>query len=201
MTQVLSADFLGGAPKVASLPAHALPEIAFFGRSNVGKSTLINRLTNRKQLARVSATPGRTQEINLFTLRLRDEDGSEQQIVIADLPGFGYARASHAKRSEVQSTIEDYLENREKVLALCLLSDARRGPEAEEIEFYELASSAGRHLIAVLTKGDKLSQIERAAAKTTAAAAYHLLAGDVVITGEGQPLDDLWLRLKLLLKL
>jgi len=199
--EILTADFLGGATTTTGLPAHSFAEIAFLGRSNVGKSTLINRLVKRKNIARTSATPGRTQCINLFSVRIRDEALVCRDIVIADLPGYGYAKVSQAKRHELQATIENYLSKRKELIALCLLSDARRGPEIEEVELYELAFRGNCHVIPILTKGDKLAQSERQRAKDKAAAAYHLSAADIVLCGQALPLDELWLRLKLLIAL
>ncbi len=110
-------DFVMGAAQEAQLPAPALPEIAFAGRSNVGKSSLINALTGRKTLARTSNTPGRTREVNFFNLA--------DKLMLVDLPGYGYARASKTEIARWNRLIEDYLKGRVNLQRVFLLIDAR----------------------------------------------------------------------------
>ena len=160
-------SFVAGVVRVAGLPPGALPEVAFAGRSNVGKSSLINALTNRKALARTSNTPGRTQQINFFDLGGR--------LYLADLPGYGYARASKDKVRRWNALIRDYLRGRASLRRVCLLIDARHGPKPGDREIMELLDGSAVSYQIVLTKSDKLHGSELAArmAETARAAARH----------------------------
>jgi GTP-binding protein len=139
--------FVAGADNPAALPPDALPEIAFAGRSNVGKSSLINALTGRKTLARASRTPGRTQQINFFEL------GDALRLV--DLPGYGYAVASKAKIESWNNFIRGYLRSRRSLKCVCILIDARHGIMAVDQDTMETLSHAGVPYVVVLTKSDK----------------------------------------------
>ncbi|MCP4329894.1 MAG: YihA family ribosome biogenesis GTP-binding protein [Alphaproteobacteria bacterium] len=162
--------FVTGAAGLDDLPAADLPEVAFAGRSNVGKSSLLNALTGRKNLARTSNTPGRTRQLNFFDL------GGE--LMLADLPGYGYARAS---RSEVRSWTRltmDYLRGRPTLRRVFLLIDARHGLMPTDNEILDLFDNAAVAYQAVLTKADKtkpaelsdrLTEIARSLAKHPAA--------------------------------
>jgi GTP-binding protein len=152
----LPCEFVWGTGDVASLPDSTLPEIAFVGRSNAGKSSLINALTNRHALARVSHTPGRTREINFFRLGGR--------LMLADLPGYGYARASRAMSAEWQKLIFAYLRGRANLRRAVLLIDARRGTLDSDREAMALLDRAAVSFALVLTKIDKLEPAEREAA-------------------------------------
>ncbi len=125
-----------------------LPEIAMVGRSNVGKSSLINMLLNRKNLARTSSTPGKTQLINFF-----DIDG---KFTLVDLPGYGYARVSKEQKKTWGKIIETYLKNRKNLLEVILLVDLRHKPTKEDIEMYNWIKSYGFNGIVVATKHDKI---------------------------------------------
>jgi GTP-binding protein len=143
-------DFVWGTGSLESLPPHDLPEVAFVGRSNAGKSSLINALTNRKALARVSNTPGRTQQINFFKLGDR--------LMLADLPGYGYARASKALAAEWQTLIFAYLRGRPSLRRVALLIDARRGVMEMDKAVMTLLDQAAVSFALVLTKADALSE-------------------------------------------
>ena len=156
-------DFVWGTGDAASLPPASLPEIAFVGRSNAGKSSLINALTNRKTLARVSHTPGRTREINFFNLA--------ERLMLADLPGYGYAKASKAMTAEWQKLIFAYLRGRPTLRRVVLLIDARRGVLDLDQQVMKLLDEAAVSYGLVLTKIDKLGPDEAAAAVTAADAA------------------------------
>jgi GTP-binding protein len=149
-----SCDFFWGASSADNLPPITLPEIAFVGRSNVGKSSLINALTGREALARVSNTPGRTREINFF--RLND------RLILADLPGYGYAKASKALAAEWQKLIFAYLRGRASLRRVALLIDARRGVGDVDREVMGLLDKAAVSYLLVLTKLDQLSAGEAA---------------------------------------
>ncbi|HEX4861190.1 MAG TPA: ribosome biogenesis GTP-binding protein YihA/YsxC [Rhizomicrobium sp.] len=150
-------DFIWGASAVDSLPPAKLPEVAFVGRSNAGKSSLINALTGRKTLARVSNTPGRTRQINFFDLG--------GKIVLADLPGYGYARASRSLSEEWQSLIFAYLRGRANLARVFVLIDARRGAMDTDREACRLLDQAAVSYVLALTKIDQLSPGERTEAE------------------------------------
>ena len=151
--------FVAGASAVTNLPAVTLPEVAFVGRSNVGKSSLINALTNRAGLARVSRTPGRTREINFF--RLGD------RLTLVDLPGYGYAKASRALSQSWQDLIFAYLRGRPSLRRVLLLIDARRGIMENDRATMKLLDRAAASYVLVLTKTDELSRADLAAAMQT----------------------------------
>ncbi len=141
-----------GVANLAGLPPDNLPEIAFAGRSNVGKSSLVNALTGRKTLARTSHTPGRTQQINFFDLGNR--------IVLVDLPGYGYARASRKDIHTWTALVRDYLQGRVGLRRICLLLDSRRGATRNDQEIMDLLDKAAVPYQAVLTKADKVKTNE-----------------------------------------
>jgi GTP-binding protein len=145
-------EFVAGAAGFEALPESELPEVAFAGRSNVGKSSLINALTNRAALARVSRTPGRTRQINLF--RLRDS------LMLADLPGYGFARVSKAEAQSWNALITAYLRQRKNLRRVFLLLDARRGVMDSDREVMGLLDSAAAAFQLVLTKADTLKPAE-----------------------------------------
>lgn len=140
-------EFVYSQSTLADLPPAALPEVAFAGRSNVGKSSLINALCGRKALARASATPGRTQLLNFF--RLGD------RLMLVDLPGYGYAKAPKADVDRWTALVMDYLRGRPGLLRVCLLIDARHGIKENDIATMKLLDRAAVVYQAVLTKTDK----------------------------------------------
>jgi GTP-binding protein len=148
-------DFVLGAALLEHIPESRLPEIAFGGRSNVGKSSLVNALTGRKTLARVSNTPGRTREINFF--RLGD------RLMLADLPGYGFARASKAESERWSKLIFEYLRGRPNLRRVILLIDSRRGLLKNDVEVMSMLDRAAVSYQLVLTKTDKLKPAELAA--------------------------------------
>lgn len=143
-------DFVLGAANLTGLPPDELPEIAFAGRSNVGKSSLVNALTGRKTLARTSNTPGRTQQINFFDLGTR--------LMLVDLPGYGYARASRKDVNEWSALVRDYLRGRVGLRRICLLLDSRRGATRNDLEIMDVLDKAAVVYQVVLTKADKTKQ-------------------------------------------
>jgi GTP-binding protein len=147
-----NSDFLKGVVAMDGLPDADRMEVCFAGRSNVGKSTLINVLTGRKALARASNTPGRTQEINYFTLL--DEH------YLVDLPGYGYANAPIAIVAKWQRLLKAYLQGRATLRRVFLLIDARHGPKDVDEEIMELLGSSAVTFQVVLTKCDKLKKVE-----------------------------------------
>jgi GTP-binding protein len=143
-------EFLGGMALAGGWrPLTELPEIAFAGRSNVGKSSLLNRLVRRKAFARVSNTPGRTREINFFKV-----NGA---FVFVDLPGYGYARVSKTRREEWRPLIEEYLRQSASLRGIVQLLDARRDPSDDDRALLDLLADVGVPVIVVVTKTDKLA--------------------------------------------
>ena len=143
------------AVKPAQYPPEDLPEIAFAGRSNVGKSSLLNLITGRKSLARVSGSPGKTRTINFY--RCNDE------FRIVDLPGYGFAKVSRAESEKWGAMIEGYLENRSTLRKVVQLVDIRHKPSAQDVQMYEYLKYYGLDGIVVATKADKVSSNQRAA--------------------------------------
>lgn len=150
---VKSAEFVKSAVKPSHYPPELLPEIAFAGRSNVGKSSLINTLVNRKRLVKTSSTPGRTQLINFF-----DING---EFSFIDLPGYGYAKVPMSVRKEWGPMIEKYLSSRKTLRGVVLILDIRRTPGREESDFIHWLYRFGIPVLPVLTKSDKLSKTKR----------------------------------------
>jgi GTP-binding protein len=147
---VKSAEFVTSAVKPSQYPEALHPEAAFAGRSNVGKSTLINTLVNRKRLVKTSSTPGRTQLINFFSVN--------DMLSLVDLPGYGYAKVPAAVMRTWGPMIETYLKGRETLKAVILILDVRRVPGIEEQNFIDWLKFYHRTPILVLTKADKLSK-------------------------------------------
>ena len=137
------------------LPKNKLPEVAFAGKSNVGKSSLINALMNRKSLARTSAEPGKTQTINFYNIN--------DELYFVDLPGYGYARANEAVKAKWGKMIEDYLYQSEKLRTVFLLIDIRHEPSANDQNMYEWIVNHGFQPIIIATKSDKInrSQVQK----------------------------------------
>ncbi|MBU3741949.1 MAG: YihA family ribosome biogenesis GTP-binding protein [Candidatus Kapabacteria bacterium] len=148
----IEADFLLGAAQASQFPATGAPEVAMIGRSNVGKSSLINLLLRNGMVARVSSTPGKTQEINFFATSLG--------LTIADLPGYGYASVSKERRAEFATLINAYLERRKELRVTFVLVDARHDPMPLDMAMLEQLEFGGRRFVVVLTKCDKLSERE-----------------------------------------
>ena len=172
-------EFLLSAPQLKFLPDPTVPEIAFCGRSNVGKSSLLNALTGRKAIARASVTPGRTQELNYF------EVGSPTQFRLVDMPGYGFAKAPPAAVEKWRRLIRDYLRGRVVLKRTLLLVDARHGIKPVDAEFMKMLDEAAVGYRVVLTKADKLkaSELAEFTERTVAEARKHVAAHpDVLVT-------------------
>lgn len=143
-------EFRAGAATLARLPPETLPEVALAGRSNVGKSALLNRLVGRRALARVSKTPGRTQQINFFAL--------DDRLLVVDLPGYGFARVPLAVKEQWRGLVEGYLTSRRTLRGVVVLIDLRRGIEAADARLLEFLAAHGIATLLVATKVDKLAR-------------------------------------------
>ena len=153
-------DFMLGVAALKQLPDASLPEIAFAGRSNVGKSSLLNALTNRKTLAKTSNTPGRTQQLNYFNLG--------EKLYIVDMPGYGYAKVSKEQRDEWTTLIFDYLRGRPTLRCVFILIDSRHGLKDSDIMLMEMLDEAAVTYRIILTKTDKTktAELEKVTNKT-----------------------------------
>jgi GTP-binding protein len=148
-------EFLGSFPK--SVPAATLPEVAFVGRSNVGKSSAINAMLGRKKkVARVSGRPGRTQAVNLFHI--------DERVCFADLPGYGFARVPHAVRDAWKQLVEGYLFEREGLNLVVVLVDARHDAQKMDIQMIDVLRQARRNFVVLATKVDRMKRSKRAGA-------------------------------------
>ncbi|GKS60318.1 putative GTP-binding protein EngB [Nitrospira sp.] len=190
--RIVSAEFTRSCVSPEQFPADAYPEFAVVGRSNVGKSSLINALLQRKHLARVSRTPGKTQAVNFFDVRTGDPRLSVVRLV--DLPGYGYARVSKSLQREWGPLIEAYLTRRTWLRCVLLLVDAR-GVEASDENTYAWLRHCGQDPLVVMTKVDKLKRGERRSAEAGVCDALGIEAGvrpftASSVTKEGR--DELW---------
>jgi GTP-binding protein len=190
--KITSAEFQVSVHDRGQLPPANLPEVAFLGRSNVGKSSLINTLLARKKLVRTSSRPGCTQALNFFLIN--------EKWYFVDLPGYGYARVSRETQARWGDLIMDYLESRTNLKALVFLQDPRRIPGEEELFLWEKLKNWGRAVIPVLTKADKVKKSERGRCLkeiTATLAPFGVATQDFVwfsaANGEGR--DKLWRRL------
>jgi GTP-binding protein len=180
-----AARFVGAASKPGGEPRPSLPEVAIGGRSNVGKSSLINRLTGRRGLARTSGTPGRTRQINFFAI--------DERFVLVDLPGYGFAVGPESERRSWGPLVEGYLRTRPVLRGVVVIVDVRRGVEDEERELLDFLAHVKRPAVLVATKLDKLG---RDAGGRALAALRAQVAADVPLigfsarTGDGR--DALW---------
>ena len=187
-------EFLGGMVEAAGWrPPPGMPEVAFSGRSNVGKSSLLNMLVRRRAFARVSKTPGRTREVNFFSVN--------KAFVLADLPGYGFARVSKERKGEWGRLIESYLRNNPDLRGVVQLLDARHDPTADDMRMFDLLADIGLPTLVVVTKIDKLSARERPVRLRALAAACGVDEEQMIPcsaeTGEGR--DDLAASLAALL--
>jgi GTP-binding protein len=194
LPEVLEADYLAEV-REGAIPAPGPAEVAISGRSNVGKSTLLNRLAGRHALARVSKTPGRTRGIIFYDLKLR-WPGAEARhdLRLVDLPGYGYAQVSRDERNSWQHLVEGYVKARPTLRLFFVLVDARRTPAEEELQLVEwLASEAVPHHV-VVTKTDKLRASEQGKVREKIRAAFGPQAPAVtLVSGEtGEGLESLW---------
>ncbi len=189
---IRNAEFLFGAPSLTTIRKQHLPEVAIIGRSNVGKSTFINRLTGRK-LARVSGSPGSTRELNFYRVE-GTWDGVESELCLVDMPGFGFAKLSKEAREAISRLSVDFLRERRHLRAVILLNDCRREPGDDERAIQAICASEGVPYLIVLTKFDTLRQNDKPKALRDISRAYNLEPQDVLFTGEKIAPDPIWQR-------
>ncbi|MCG6918896.1 MAG: ribosome biogenesis GTP-binding protein YihA/YsxC [Deltaproteobacteria bacterium] len=191
---IRSAKFVGSAVTPEQYPPADLPEVAFAGRSNVGKSSLINKILNRKKLVRTSKTPGRTQLLNFFEIN--------ELYRFVDLPGYGYAKVPAEVQKRWRPMVETYLTSRLNMRGMVLLLDIRREPSREDLNLWHWLQKMSIKVLTVITKVDKLSRNKRN--KQIAAIARSLgrkkeeMLEFSAITGEGK--EELWRRLLMVLE-
>ncbi len=171
----------------SKMPENTLPEIAFAGKSNVGKSSLINALMNRKSYARISATPGKTQTINFYNIN--------QEFYLVDLPGYGYAKVSEQEKQKWGQMVERYLHGSKQLRAVFLLIDIRHDPSANDKMMYDWIVSWGYHPIIIATKLDKIKRSQKDKQVKAVRQGLGLLPGTEVIpfssvTKQGR--DEIW---------
>jgi len=156
--EIVHASYLISSPSVDKCPKPDKPEYAFIGRSNVGKSSVINMLTNKKELAKVSSSPGKTQLINHFDV----ESSDKKEWYLVDLPGYGYAKRSQSQRKSWQKMIEEYIKKRENLVNLFVLVDSRHDPQKIDLQFINQLGSWRIPFALIFTKADKSTQKETA---------------------------------------
>ncbi len=187
------ARFLAAATDAAHFPAPSLPEVAFLGRSNVGKSSVINTLIGDK-IARTSSTPGRTRSINFFEVRWPGKP--QPEVIFADLPGYGYAKLSREISEEWPKFIEPYLNDR-PTLALCLaLVDVNVPPQASDRQLLDFLNSSGHDFLLIATKSDRLSNNQLSNALKGLAAAYPTAAVIPFSAKTGAGRDEVWKKIR-----
>ena len=171
----------------SSLPDNLYPEIAFAGKSNVGKSSLINGLMNRKSFARISATPGKTQTVNLYNIN--------EEIYLVDLPGYGYAKVSEKEKIQWGKLIERYLQNSKQLRAVFLLIDIRHAPSANDKTMYEWIAANGYRPVIIATKLDKIKRSQKDKQLKLIREGLSVLPGTVIIPFSSvskQGRDEIW---------
>lgn len=191
--KIRRAEHVATAAKASQLPAAQLPEIAFLGRSNVGKSSLLNALVGRKQLARTSGTPGKTRLIHVYEVAL-----GSLELRLVDLPGYGYARVARSERNAWQPMIEGYLRDRESLCAAVLLQDIRRDVSDDETLLLDWLDEQAVPALVAVTKVDKLKRMRRAQRLRVLKGQLPIAAARTIATSAqaGEGLDALWTAIR-----
>jgi len=187
--KIRAAELLISCAQPGQFPADGLPEVAFLGRSNVGKSSLLNALVRRKQLARTSGTPGKTRLLHFFRV-----EAGEMELALVDLPGYGWAKVSRRERNSWAKLVEGYLEAREPLRLAILLQDLRRDVSEDETLLLEWLSERGVPWLLVVTKADKLKPMRRARRVAELKAQLGGVGPKPVVTSaqSRQGIDEVW---------
>jgi GTP-binding protein len=187
--KVLGAELLAVAARPEDFPKTRLPEIALLGRSNVGKSSLLNRLAQRRSLARTSTSPGKTRLVNFYRI-----ERPQRSLLLVDLPGYGWARVSKTERAGWKALIETYLAERERLRAAILLQDLRRDWGEDEALLGAWLAERSLPVLLVLTKADKLGAAERARRVRALTAQARVPVGRCIVTSSqtGEGIEPLW---------
>jgi GTP-binding protein len=187
--KVLAAELLAAAASPRDFPKTRLPELALLGRSNVGKSSLLNRLVQRRSLARTSTSPGKTRLVHFYRI-----ERSQGSLLLVDLPGYGWARVSKTERAGWKALIETYLAERERLRAAILLQDLRRDWGEDEALLGAWLAERSLPVLLVLTKADKLGAAERARRVRALTAQARVAAGRCIVTSSqtGEGVEALW---------
>lgn len=187
--KITSAEFIKSTFQPQDYPPDSLPEVAFAGKSNVGKSSLINTLVNRKKLAHTSSTPGRTQSINFFRIN--------QKITFVDLPGYGFAKVPLAIKRQWKPMVETYLQSRKNLSLVVVILDCRRESSSDDISLLEWLKFHNIPLAVVLTKIDKVSHNQKTKQKALIKKSFSLEESQIVlfsaVSGEGK--EELWKKI------
>ncbi len=185
--EIKFAEFVTSAVKLEQCPEHDGFEVMFCGRSNVGKSSFINMLTNRKSLARTSANPGKTQTLNFFHVN--------NEFYLVDVPGYGYAKVSKSVKETFGKMIEEYVVGREKLKMVFLLVDFRHKPTQDDVLMYNFLKYYNHRVTVIATKSDKIKNNERAKCKKTIIETLNIQEGDKLIITSSEKREGLGLVL------
>lgn len=185
--KIHTADYIKSAPSLKDCPSFgATPEFALVGRSNVGKSSFINSMTQRKNLARTSNTPGKTRYINFYTVTYstpapKESKPTPQSLIFVDLPGYGYAKVSHTEQERWRIGLEGYLAKRDGLRAVIQLIDARHGPQDSDVRMFEWLQFQGKKAFVLMTKTDKLSRSDMSKHTVSAARALDISPESIML--------------------
>lgn len=183
MLKIVSAEFIKGAISSKQFPQIGVPEFAFFGRSNAGKSSLINMLLNRKNLVKTGSKPGMTREINFFAVNApANKQPNAESFCVADLPGYGFAQVSQAERKRIDAMLYDYCTTRSTLKTVFLLMDIRRDPAEIELQTLQFFREHNIPAILTATKADKLSKNEQAKQLLALASFFECSKDEIIIT-------------------
>ncbi len=181
--QIKQADFLTSGVDFNSFPEEGVPEFVFCGRSNVGKSSFINMLVNRKNLARTSSNPGKTQTINFYHIN--------ESFYFVDVPGYGYARVSKSLKATFGKMIESYMKDRKSLRLVFLLVDFRHKPSEDDVMMYKFLKYYNRKVVVIATKSDKVKNSERRSCKENIINTLELQEGDKLIITSSEKREGL----------